>query len=710
MYEFHESTFSLFSFSEQENSTIPEITIKKGIDKTFGMIKTANAIIVGQQNQVRAFEEQTGAEIWNKQIEGRAYGLAVYGGNLYVSTDKGNLYCFGKNKETEPVIEEANNNYYTSLRTYGEVINWANNIKQYLPRKKGLALILNSNKGEQVNALAQTCGYYSIGLEGDKKLVADSRLNLDDAGVYGVRTVIFEGGIKELNLSDYLINLVVIDNKADIINSPEVAAEIERILSPSGGRLLLTRDVSEGELNKILENHFSGYSLSNTNDYWIFERNKLPKSGEWTHLYANPANTVSTGDSYASDKVKPLWFGQPGPREMSDRHHRAPSPLYQNGILYIPKDNGVIAADAYNGTLLWEKDIPHFRRIKISRDAGNMALNDDVLYTVASNFCYVLNATTGEEKELFRVPLMKRENIDPHWGYLATKDETIFGSGRKSSAIFNQYSRLDWSEHSRLVCSDYLFALDRKSGKTNWTYKGGVILNPSICIGNGQLFFVESRNTEAINDEDGLIAFNTLKKDLKIVALNTETGEVIWRKSFDFNLIEHILFGSYAEGVLVLSGSGNKHGALCYGTYGFKAKTGDTLWKQNVEHLSWTNGSHGEQIHRAMIMDGTVYTEPFAFDLKTGKQKNDWKLQRNGHSCGSISGANKAIFFRGTNPSVCFPDINDQGKKLNNITRPGCWINTIPAGGLILIPEASSGCTCNFPLQMSIVYQPQPSL
>ena len=32
--------------------------------------------------------------------------------------------------------------------------------------------------------------------------------------------------------------------------------------------------------------------------------------------------------------------------------------------------------------------------------------------------------------------------------------------------------------------------------------------------------------------------------------------------------------------------------------------------------------------------------------------------------------------------------------------------NCFPAGGLLLIPEASSGCTCDYPLQTTIVYAP----
>jgi hypothetical protein len=48
--------------------------------------------------------------------------------------------------------------------------------------------------------------------------------------------------------------------------------------------------------------------------------------------------------------------------------------------------------------------------------------------------------------------------------------------------------------------------------------------------------------------------------------------------------------------------------------------------------------------------------------------------------------------------------------KLTTVSRPGCWINIIPAGGLLLIPEASSGCTCNFPIQASMALMPEPVL
>ncbi len=691
---------------ELEKAKASEFLWQKEITKTFGMIKTSDVIIVGQQDAVVAFDTNTGQQKWTANINGRAYGLAICGKKLYVSTDQGHLYCFGNNKASDPIIEELDDEYYTSSNIRDEAQKRARLINKHLPRERGMLLVCNAMEGDLIHSLTQVCDYHILGVEENEKLVSKSREYLDAAGVYGVRSTIFNGKLDELELSDYLVNVVVIDGKQNIADMNRLGNELARIISPSGGCLLLTRDIPEMEIKSIFNKYFADYSLSNTDDFWVIKRKALTGSGEWTHLYANPSNTVSTGDTYVSDKLKPLWFGQPGPRAMSDRHHRAPSPMFKNGVLIIPKDNGVIAADAYNGTLLWEKDIAHFRRIKISRDAGNLALNNQFLYAVADNFCFAFDINTGEEKEMFRVPLIKRGGTDPHWGYLAIKDEMLFGSGRKYSAIFNQYSRLDWSEHSRLVTSDYLFGLDRKTGKKKWTYKGGVILNPSICLGEEKMFFVESVNDKALNDIDGLIPLNVLKNEMYIVALNSKTGELIWKKKFDCNLPEHILFGSYANGILLMSGSENRDGALWYGNYAFDARSGKEIWNQERKHKAWTNGSHGEQIHRAMIMDNTVFTEPFAFDLKTGKQKEDWTLQRNGHSCGNISGADDVIFFRGTNPSVCVPGETDQGTKLNNITRPGCWINMVPAGGLLLIPEASSGCSCNFPLQMSIVYQP----
>ena len=39
-------------------------------------------------------------------------------------------------------------------------------------------------------------------------------------------------------------------------------------------------------------------------------------------------------------------------------------------------------------------------------------------------------------------------------------------------------------------------------------------------------------------------------------------------------------------------------------------------------------------------------------------------------------------------------------------TRAGCWINVLPAQGLVLIPEASASCVCSYALQTSMAFRP----
>ena len=39
--------------------------------------------------------------------------------------------------------------------------------------------------------------------------------------------------------------------------------------------------------------------------------------------------------------------------------------------------------------------------------------------------------------------------------------------------------------------------------------------------------------------------------------------------------------------------------------------------------------------------------------------------------------------------------------------RSGCWLGMIPAGGVLLAPEASAGCSCANAIQTSIGYVPK---
>lgn len=191
------------------------------------------------------------------------------------------------------------------------------------------------------------------------------------------------------------------------------------------------------------------------------------------------------------------------------------------------------------------------------------------------------------------------------------------------------------------------------------------------------------------------------------------SGSIVWKQPHDFSAIQHNIYISYANDKLVVVGSRNDgddstESRVWYDLHVFNARNGDPVWFKAQKQLTKINGSHGEQDHHPIIVGDRLYVEPAAYKLQTGKPLADWKwspAHRSG--CGTISASASTFFFRQSNPTM-FDLKTNKYTRVTSSTRPGCWINMIPAGGLLLIPEASSGCTCNYAIQTSMAFLPIP--
>jgi hypothetical protein len=146
-----------------------------------------------------------------------------------------------------------------------------------------------------------------------------------------------------------------------------------------------------------------------------------------------------------------------------------------------------------------------------------------------------------------------------------------------------------------------------------------------------------------------------------------------------------------------------------YDLFAFDARSGDAIWKKTARpnYDEVLTGSHGEQVQHPAIVGGIVYGPAFAFDLKTGEPHGGWTWEKS-HKCATLSASRHCAFSRFAEEKLpyIFDLKSGEGTPLSTATRPGCWINTIPAGGLILIPEASAGCTCEYPFQTSLALAP----
>lgn len=77
-----------------------ELKWERSVDEPLELIRSGKHLLVGGRDHVTAVDAETGEITWSAQIDGRAFGLAVAGQHLIVSTDEGNLYGFSETAES----------------------------------------------------------------------------------------------------------------------------------------------------------------------------------------------------------------------------------------------------------------------------------------------------------------------------------------------------------------------------------------------------------------------------------------------------------------------------------------------------------------------------------------------------------------------------------------------------------------------------------
>jgi len=699
-------------------------TWKTGTEHTVSMILAGYVLFCGGDGSVAAYDAGSGEILWEGKVDGRAYGLAAANGRLFVSTDRGTIHCFGGGKPgrprtirprtvPSPFPRDTLSEYYESA---------AREIAGNLRGRKGYCLVLNCGEGRLMYELSKLTDMHIIGTEHNPGYVRKAREMLDRAGLYGVRASVVETPPDLLPFTDFFANLVVCDRFPEAGGLPSSPDEIYRVLRPDGGLAVIgvPGAASKTFRREDAESWLSGgtageWKIVERNGIWITaRRGPLPGSGEWTHQYADPGNSASSGDTLVRHPMRIQWFGRPGPRHINDRHHRPMAPLYKDGRVFVIGNNHVVAQDAYNGAILWERHIPGSRRIGVIRDCGHAAASSEHLYIAAEDKCYALDAETGETDRVFRVPPVNGSGTR-YWGYVAYTDEpdVLYGSAMKPTAPRTELSyetilEGTYFDNKPIVSSETLFCMDRRDGRLLWKYENGIILNSAIAVGGDHIFFIETTNPAALSDADGRILLTEAFEEGcgHVVKLDRISGKEVWRRDIDFPY-EHTVYLSCKGNILLAVGTFNRNGALYYGLYGMDTGTGEIRWRNEYKYGETLNGDHGEQDQHPVIIGNTIYSRPYDFDLTTG-EKGTFNLVRGGHGCGTISGSAFYLFGRGWNPRMYAIDSGGETSiVLSRVNRPGCFINMIPAGGLVLLPESSSGCTCAFPVQTSIAYIPE---
>jgi outer membrane protein assembly factor BamB len=529
------------------------------------LILAGDKLFAGGDGIVVAVDAQSGEELWNSELEGTIQGLAACEGYLFINTENGDIYCFGEGKksqarEVKPSIKTSPYHQDKLKQIYEST---AEKIINDTGIKRGYCLVLGCGTGRLAFELARRSELKIIGIEDDPKKVEVAKNRLDAAGLYGSRVVVEQWDLS--TLPDYFANIIVSEEmmrSGEINGSPK---QMFRVLKPFGGVAYFGQPVeaSKGgrslDLQELLawlkQSGAPEPEVTKENGIWAkVTRGKLEGSGRWTEQYGNPQNTACSGDQLVREPLGVLWFGEPGPEKMVERHAKAASPVSINGRLFIQGEEIIMAYDAYNGTLLWERKIQGAVRPRADVDGGNLVVTEDSLYVAAHDKCYRLNPATGETIQVFEIP-SSSESGSHRWGFISYLNDTLYGSRAEPldndyfalykilvdngkwkniedippesrdeyESLMGEYPEPDerlWAYFKRsgdlwrfmtdfpqweiyksskgaltknIMTSDMIFAMDPETGKFLWQHQGNRIAHITVSIGDGKIFFAENK-------------------------------------------------------------------------------------------------------------------------------------------------------------------------------------------------------------------------
>ncbi len=528
----------------------------------------------------------------------------------------------------------------------------------------GFVVHLGAGDGELTSALRQNDSIQVQGLLRDASAVAANRARVFERGNYG--NIAFDRLTgSELPYVDNLVNLLVIEDLGDV-----PMEEVLRVLVPNGVAMIREGD----NWNKTVKPRPSNID-------------------EWSHyLHDATGNSVAHDDVVAPPRHL-QWVGSPRWSRHHDRMASMSALVSTGGRMFYIMDEGsrisiqlpskwkLIARDAFNGSILWKRDIadwqPHLWPLKSgpTQLSRRLVSNDDTVY-----------ATLGFNAPLSAIDAATGKTIRTYEGSDAT--EEIINSGdrlflvvRKGKAELEDYAPLYgtvgdqarsrdffWNEEPRV-----LMAFDAASGKQLWAKKTKI--SPlTLAANESQIFFHDGE---------------------KLVSLNQQTGEVTWetdpvtrRESFTFNFGPRLVVH---DDVVLYSGGDGKMMSI-------DTKSGKELWDASFPNSGYQSPQD------LMVVDGLVWLAPLTSggdsgvytgrDPKTGEIKKQFAPDVDTywfhHRCYIAKATDN--FLIPSRTGIEFVDPNKEHWDINHWVRGGCLYGVMPCNGLTYTPPHDCAC------------------
>jgi outer membrane protein assembly factor BamB len=637
-------------------------------------------VIVGADDRVLMLAAETGATLWEASVRGTVYGLAVAEGRLYASTDQGVLYGFDDSGlpavEVRPALPAASGAVDPRFAQAAEEILRRTSVAD------GYVADLGCGDGQLALELARRTKLRIVAVDRDAEQVRRARERLTAAGLYGVRAVVHQADPAVVAYPNYFADLVV-SGRSVVEGTGGVAKKAARRMQrPYGGIVCVGRP---GAMEQSV-------------------RGALEGAADWTHQYADAANTLCSDDLLPRSPLAMLWFRDTD-LVMPSRHGRGPAPLVWQGRMFVEGLDALRAVNVYNGTTLWELRLPGLLKDNhqdhltgVAATGGNCCIGADRLYLRTDGRCLVLDPRSGRRLAEWRPPSVQDRASGP-WGYIAYDDGTLFGSVAVTDHVVkeswrNFLGQLDM--RGQLSESRMLFAMDATNGRVKWSYPArNAIRHNTIAVGGGRVYCIDRALAEGDRGDRPASGAEPRHCPGRLICLDATTGREVWQSADGFATLlilsakHDVLLASYqATSFRLDSEAGGRMAA-------YRASDGTKLWEVPAAYRS-----------RPVVNDRAVYAEPGKWDLLTG-QRLPFEFSRS-YGCGILAGSQRLLVYRSA--TLGYRDlVSGQATENYGGIRPGCWVNAIPADGLVLMADAASWCTCSYLIQATVALAPAAS-
>ena len=590
----------------------------------------------------------------------------------------------------------------------------------------GYCLVLGIGSGRLIEELVRRSDLHVIAVDPDARKVAAVRRNMEAAGVYGGRVAAHVGDPVAFPFPPYLASLVVTEDLAagGFGKGVGFVRWVFRALRPYGGTAWLGVSASrQGNLKAwVGQAKLAGAALdASSGSVRLKREGALPGSANWTHQYADVANTVVSQEAAVRTPLGLLWFGGPANDPVLPRHGHGPSPHVVDGRLFIEGRNMLRAVDVYTGRLLWQQPFQdlgeYYDNTNHQPGANEIGSNyvsvSDGIYVAYGRKCMRLDPETGEEKDVFHLP--RQDGLgEAQWGYIGVYKDLLIATAmpigmgkedkRKPIKGKTVHRNAPYGAGSR-----WLIVMDRHGAgnKALWARQAEANFRHNASVaGAGKVFCIDGASEARLK----ILRFRGLeaKAEPTLYALDARTGRVAWKRDKD---VKGTWLGySEKHDMLLVAGSRGRDRArdeVGEGLAAYRGRDGKMLWTSDESYEG-----------PCMIHGDRVIAKGKAFNLLTGEAQQrkhpltgetvPWSYRRN-YGCNTAIASRNLILFRSA--AAGYYDLEHDGGTGNmGVFKSGCTSNLIAACGVLSAPDYTRTCTCSYQNQCSVAFIHDPEV